>query len=128
METKALNPTFSRRLQSRMAVHRAPLWLRKPTEPGWAMVLAKVAFRPLWGIITPRQLGPMRRILPLRASAKTCRSSSTPAGPVSLKPAEMMTAPGTPASAHSRMRPGTVAAGVVMTARSTGSGTDLILG
>ncbi len=49
METKALKPTFSCRLQSSTAVHRAPLWLIKPTLPGRAMVLAKVAFRPLSG-------------------------------------------------------------------------------
>ena len=40
------------------------------------MVVAKVAFRPESGLITPRQFGPMMRILPLRASASTCRSSS----------------------------------------------------
>ena len=111
-----------------MAVHRAPLWLINPRLPGRAMVVAKVAFRPLWGFITPRQLGPMIRMAPFLASSMTLCSSSTPAGPVSLKPAEMMTAPGTPASAHSRMRPGTVAAGVVITARSTFSGMEATLG
>ena len=34
MEMNALKPTISRKLQSRMAVHRAPLWLKKPTLPG----------------------------------------------------------------------------------------------
>ena len=42
MDTKEENPTFSRRLQSRIAVHKAPDWLRKPTLPGRAIVLAKV--------------------------------------------------------------------------------------
>ena len=37
IETKRLNPTFSRRLQSSTAVHRAPLWLMKPTLPGRAI-------------------------------------------------------------------------------------------
>ena len=72
------------------------------------MAPAKVALRPVVGFITPRQLGPMMRIRPRRASSRTCSSSSAPSGPVSLKPAEMMMAPSTPASTHSAMMPGTV--------------------
>ena len=106
----------------------APLWLMKPTLPRRAMVVAKVALRPLVGLITPRQLGPMMRILPRRACSRICRSSSTPAGPVSLKPAEMMMALLTPRSTHSLMMPGTVGAGVTTTTRSTGSGTALRVG
>src|SRR5687768_12388332 len=124
--TNALNPTSSRRLQSRIAVSSAPDWLRKATLPGLAMPAAKVAFRPLIGFITPRQFGPMMRIFPRRAFSRTCRSSSTPGGPSSLKPAEMMIAPRTPASTHSAMMPGTVGAGVTTTARSTFSGTSFI--
>ena len=41
----------------------APLWLMKPTVPGRAMAAAKVAFSPVSGLITPRQFGPMTRIL-----------------------------------------------------------------
>ena len=107
-ETNALKPTFSRRLQSRIAVHNAPLWLMNPTLPGSAMLAAKVALRPTCGRITPRQFGPMIRILPRRACARTCFSSSTPASPHSLKPAEIMIAPLAPASTHSPMMPGTV--------------------
>ena len=50
METKALKPTFSRKLQSSTAVHSAPLWLMKATLPGRATVCAKVAFSPRIGI------------------------------------------------------------------------------
>ena len=64
METKALKPTFSRKLQSSTAVHSAPLWLMKATLPGRATLRAKVAFSPRIGFITPRQFGPMSRILP----------------------------------------------------------------
>jgi hypothetical protein len=122
-ETKALKPTFSRRLQSRTAVQSAPLWLRNPTVPGRAMPAAKVALSFPPGAMTPRQFGPTMRIRPRRASARIWRSSSTPAAPVSLKPAEIMMAPRTPALAQSRMMPGTLAGGVTMTARSTLSGT-----
>src|SRR5450759_55324 len=41
METKALKPTISFKLQSSTAVQRAPLWLRKPTEPGRATAVAR---------------------------------------------------------------------------------------
>ena len=128
METKALKPTISLRLQSSTAVHSAPLWLMKPTEPGRAMVVAKVAFRPVSGLITPRQLGPITRMLAACASSSSWCSRAAPSGPISLKPAEMTMAPRTPFSPHSRMMPGMVGGGVTITARSTSSGmseTDL---
>jgi hypothetical protein len=106
----------------------APLWLRNPTLPGRAIAPAKVALRPVVGFMTPRQLGPMIRIRPRRASSRTCVSSSAPSGPVSRKPAEIMMAPSTPASTHSLMICGTVGAGAAMTARSTRAGTSEMLG
>src|SRR5262245_59593041 len=98
----------------------------KATFPGAAIFLANVAFKPADGIITPRQFGPIRRISPRRASIAF--SSSLPKLPVSLKPAEMITAPGTPAAAHSPITSGTVTAGVAMIARSTAAGTSAIFG
>ena len=78
-------------------MHSAPLWLMKPTDfRGARWPVAKVAFRPVSGLITPRQLGPMMRMLPRRASAIIWRSSSAPSGPISLKPAEITIAPRTP--------------------------------
>ena len=47
--------------------------------PGLAIAAANVAFRPVTGLMTPRQLGPMMRIGPRRASSRTSRSSATPA-------------------------------------------------
>ena len=126
VETNALKPTISRRLQSRIAVHNAPLWLRNPMEPGRAMAAAKVAFSPASGAIRPKQFGPMMRMEP--RAARISRSSSTPRGPASLKPAEIMIAAGTFAAAHSATTPGTVSAGVTITARSTGPGTAPIAG
>ena len=128
IERNALKPTCSRRLQSRIAVQIAPLWLTSATLPGRAIVVAKVAFNPARGLITPRQLGPMMRMRPRLASSSTWRSSSAPALPASLKPAEMMIAPFTPAATHSRTTPGTVLAGVTITARSTLSGTAATVG
>ena len=58
------------------------------------MPAAKVALRPLVGLMTPRQFGPTMRMPPRRASANTRASSSAPAGPVSRKPAEMISAAG----------------------------------
>jgi len=68
------------------------------------------------------------RILPVRAILRIFCSSAAPSGPVSLNPAEMMMAARTPLSAHSWMMPGTVLAGVTMTARSTSSGMAPTLG
>ena len=48
--------------------------------------------------------------------------------PGPLKPAEIITAPVTPAEAHSLITSGTVAAGVAMIARSTVAGASEILG
>jgi hypothetical protein len=36
IETNALNPTCSAKLQSKIAVQSAPLWLRNATRPGRA--------------------------------------------------------------------------------------------
>ena len=109
-------------------MQRAPLWLKKPTFPGRAIWEANVALRPEAGRMTPRQLGPISRMRPRRACSRIRRSRSAPAGPISLNPAEMITAPLTPASAHSPITSGTVGAGVTTTARSIGSGTAPIDG
>src|ERR1039458_3017093 len=71
-DTNPLKPTFSRRLQSSTAVQRAPLWLMKATFPGRATVWAKVALKPRTGFITPRQLGPIRRILLRMVHGEEC--------------------------------------------------------
>ncbi len=76
--------------------------------------------------MTPRQLGPMSRILPLIVEA-IWRSSSLPDSPTSLKPAEITMAEGTPAATASWMIPGTVAAGVVTTIRSGMPGSSAML-
>jgi hypothetical protein len=60
IEIKALNPTFSRKLQSKMDVQSAPLWLINPTLPERAMALEKVALSPEWGFIKPKQFMPQR--------------------------------------------------------------------
>ena len=94
-DTMELKPTFSRSAQSSTAVTSAPLWLMNATRPRGAMAAANVALRPLTGLITPRQLGPMSRIRCRRASAATWRSSSAPSPPISLNPAEMTMTAGT---------------------------------
>ena len=76
MEMNALNPTRLARLQSRMAVQSAPLWLMKPMLPGSASGLANVAFKPMCGSITPTQFGPMIRIRPRCARISFSSSSA----------------------------------------------------
>src|SRR5271165_2207056 len=127
VETNELNPTFSRKLQSRIAVSNAPLWLIKATFPGRAIECAKVAFNPRTGFITPRQFGPISRILP-RMIWEMRASSSLPCSPCSLKPAEITMPAGTPAATDSARTSGTESAGVVTTTRSTLSGSSETLG
>ena len=120
-DTIELKPTSSCAAQSRMAVRSAPDCEMKPTRPGLAMPAANVAFSRSMGFMMPRQLGPITRMPYVRACSSTWRSSSTPSGPISLKPALMMITPLMPASPHSVTRPGALLAGVTITARSTGS-------
>ena len=94
----------------------------KPTDPGRAIVVAKVAFIPESGLITPRQFGPITRMFALRASSSSRTSRAAPSGPISLNPAEITIAPRTPLSPHSWMMPGIDGGGVTTTARSTSSG------
>ena len=83
--------------------------------------LLKVAFRPMPGRITPRQLGPIRRMPWRFAFSSTARSSACPSAPVSPKPAVMITADLTPCLPQSSMMSGTDCGGVAMTANSTDS-------
>ncbi len=73
---------------------------------------------------TPKQLGPTRRTPPARAAATASACSFAPSAPVSAKPALSTTAAVTRLSAAERTMPGTVAAGVAITARSTWPGTS----
>src|SRR5450755_3379663 len=116
--TKLLKPMWRSSAQSRIDVQMAPLWLKRATRPGGAIAAAKLALRLLGGWMTPRQLGPMMRILP--RAARIFASRARPSAPNSEKPAEMMIAAGTPWTAQSAIRAGTVGAGVAMTARSIG--------
>ncbi len=99
-----------------------------PSDPDRASPRANVAFNPMPGRMMPRQLGPSTRSPWRRAFSSSARSSAAPAGPVSEKPALTTTAARTPAAPHCSMIPGTVAAGVAITARSTLRGTSPIEG
>src|SRR5262249_5787474 len=109
--------------QSSIAVHTAPDWDTRPSDPGSAAPRAKVAFSPSAGRAMPRQLGPTSRTPQRRAFSRSARSSFAPSAPTSANPAVITTAERTPALPHSSITPGTVLAGVAMTARSTGAGT-----
>jgi len=127
IDTKALKPTFWRRLQSSTAVQIAPDWLRKPTCPAAGWEGAKLALRPLRGFIRPRQLGPSRRMPDPRSASRSRPSSAAPSGPTSRKPAEITIAARAPAAAQAATTSGTPGAGVAITARSTRSGSSATL-
>ena len=93
------------------------------------MPAAKVALRPVSGLITPRQFGPMTRMPPRRAvgedlalQLRALRADLLEAGRDDDRAADAGL------GALAMIRPGTVAAGVTMTARSTGSGSTARLG
>ena len=105
----------------------APLWLMKRHAAGT---------RQCWW--RKRRVQTARRDSSLPGSWVRSAASRCPAGvpesaalipgpcsPCSLKPAEITIAPRTSASTHSEMIPGTVFAGVAITARSTASGISL---
>src|ERR1035441_5239404 len=65
-EMKELKPTLAEMLHSKIAVPKAPDWLKKATDPGRAMWVAKLAFNPMCGLMSPRQFGPtIRKPVPL---------------------------------------------------------------
>ena len=87
---------------------------RKPTPEAITQVESALLMRP--GLLGPTTRRPVRR-----ASSVIRRSSSAPSSPTSEKPDEKITAPPTPASAHSSMPVRTLLWGSEMTARSMGS-------
>ena len=119
---------FLARLQSTTVLMIAPLWEMNAMLPGLGDWWTYVVSMPRGGMIMPRQFGPMIRVPWLRAMETIRSSRAFPCSPISLNPAVMMTAIGTPLAPHSSMTRGTWIAGTVMTARSTGAGMDVMFG
>ena len=121
MDMTLENPTSLVCAQSRIAVHKAPDCDTKARLPILALPWLNVALRPISGRITPKQLGPIKRMLWRLAFSSTARSSFIPAAPASPNPAVIMTAAFTLCLPHSSMISGTDCGGVAMMAKSTGS-------
>ena len=94
-----------------------------PMLPAGGQVGAKVAFSDMAGSVlsTPRQFGPTMRMPEPRATAVSRCCARRPSSDASAKPAEITTAPRTPAAAQSSITPSTAAAGTATIARSTRS-------
>ena len=93
----------------------------------------RVSFSPTrfnrrWVLSMPEVLGPIRRIPWRRAVAVIPSSSRRPSRPSSPNPPAMITAPVTPLRPQSSRMASMVAAGVVMSTRSTGPGMADTLG
>ena len=100
-------------------MHTAPDCDTRPRPPSRAGVRAKVALSPTSVRISPREFGPSTRT-PWRFAAATSSAwSERPPSPASPKPLESTTAALMPALPASSITPGTEAAGVTITARST---------
>ncbi len=123
-ETSEPMPRSSSRARSASTMPTPPDCVATARSPSGGRQPVKVAFSRTseWLLITPRQLGPTRRMLRSRASAASSRWSPAPSAPSSVNPELITTALGTPASAASATAPSTWAAGTAMIARSTGSG------
>jgi hypothetical protein len=74
--------------------------------------------------MTPRQLGPSRRVPKRRAARSAAADSAAPSGPASAKPAEITITAGMPLRPQSSTTAGTWVAGTTTIARSTGPSTS----
>jgi hypothetical protein len=102
-----LSPSLPACAQSRMAVPSAPDCDMNAIGPPGGMPAEKEAFMGVVVSITPRQLGPMRRIPHVREISTNSRSRSSPSLPASRNPALMMIAAGMSFSQHIRNASGT---------------------
>ncbi len=128
IETKLETPSPRLAAWPSSSIPSAPDWLAKPIWPRIGRNGANVAFIDTSGSVltTPMPFGPTRRMPCSRACSTS--SCSTPALPRSANPALITMRPWTPFRAASRTTSATDAAGTVMTARSTSSGTSRIVG
>src|SRR5690625_2603244 len=125
-ETTEEKPTLPPRLQSSIDASSAPLCDISATLPGRASAGMNEAFSPIEGRITPSEFGPRKRIPP--AARLTSSSKRRPSVPISLNPADTMTAALTPAREHSATTRATSAAGTTIIARSISCSTAVMCG
>src|SRR5690606_21436797 len=104
-------------------VQSAPDWDTKARDPGRALAWAKLAFSPMPGTRSPRQLGPRMRIPDAAAAAPrdAARVGPPPAG-ARPSPAVNTTAARVPRAPSSATTCGTTAGGVQTTASSGTTG------
>ena len=101
-----------------------PLWLSTEMPPAGTegSRMPNEVAKPRGRLITPRPLGPMKRIPQRAATSLTRAASARPSSPNSVKPPDSTTTRRTPLRPHSSMISGTAEAGARRTARSTWSG------
>ena len=114
--------------RSRIDEQIAPLWERNAIFPDIGIWFAKLAFSLARLLTIPRQFGPTILKPDRSASFLIVVSNCWPCFPISFPPAEIMTTPPTPASAHSLTIWRAEVMGVAMTARSTGAFRSLMEG
>ncbi len=118
-------PIFSPRAQSSIATHRAPDCEKKPIWPSGGIPAAKDALSELAVSISPRQLGPIIRIPNFLARVASASSRRAPSGPISLKPAAIITTESTFFLPHCSTTFKTAGAGRAIMARSMSAGTEV---
>ncbi len=113
-----------------MASPRAPLCEENATLPRGGATGAKVAFRETVGSVftIPRQFGPTIRMPWRRITSRSAFWRFTPSSPTSWNPALMTTSALIPFAPQASAASTTCAAGITITARSTGPGTSAMDG
>ena len=124
-DTKWEKPISRSPAQSSIAVASAPDCVMNASVPAIACPGAKLAFRPAPGTSAPMQFGPRIRSSQGRAAASICCSSEgPPSAPGCRSPDDSTIAARVPLRPRSAINPGTVFAGVQITARSGVPGSD----
>ena len=121
-DTRCENPMPREVAQSSTAVTSAPDCDTKAMWPGSASVCAKLAFSPMCGLSSPRQLGPSSR------STRGRAASSMAFFCVAVSPAVITMAALVPRSPSSAISCGTLAGGVHTMASSAATGSSATLG
>ena len=120
MEANLLKPRFSFASSFSRAPPTPPLWEMMERGPKSKVLRKgmKGVAKPFSLLITPIQLGPMKRMPYLPAMVTNCCSSPFFSSPNSLKPADSITTRLIPFCPHISMISGKVEAGVRIAARS----------
>lgn len=125
-DTQCEKPVPAAIARSKTVAISAPLWLTNPIGPTGRRSTSSAGVEHritrLAGLMTPRQLGPIRRMPWARAIATISRSSAAPSGPASENLAVITMPQRAPRLADASISPRTLSRGSAITTMSGASG------